>query len=283
TVTAYWKPYPAQVQYNFDGASWMSVTSNLRNSTAKISAPITGGPHTLYLSESSSCETKFSWYLYVPVDNSPESYATIMTFDTYGNIISVTDAESNSVTLSYSSDYSHAYLTEISATVGSETIATRATYDYQRGWITSIQQPKGVAAGSGYDFLYTYDILGRITKKEFPLLSGQSQRSCVEAVYDDANMTVAIIDQLRHYMVKEFDRLGRHTNTKWYSGLYGSGTLYATASVTYRYDNLVYTLTDAGNDIYTYSYDSLGRQVQVLYPDSTVYCTPTHMMTRTTK
>ena len=120
--------------------------------------------------------TKFSWNLYVPVDNSPDTYTTSMTYDTYGNITSVIDAELNTVSFTYSSSYSYAYLTEISATVGIDTITTKATYDYNRGWLTSIQEPEGVDASSGYDYLYTYDLLGRITKKEFPLLPGQSQR-----------------------------------------------------------------------------------------------------------
>ncbi|KYK34393.1 MAG: hypothetical protein AYK19_12145 [Theionarchaea archaeon DG-70-1] len=267
-VKTYWKAYPAQVKYNFDNSDWITVTSNLSNGTAKKTAPITDGSHTLYFSESSSYQTKFSWYLYVPVDNSPDTYTTTMQYDTYGNMTSVTDAESNTTTLTYSSTYSYAYLTEISATVGQNTITVKATYDSNRGWITSLQEPKGVDAGSGYDYLYTYDLLGRITKKEFPLLSGQSQRSYLEAVYDDANRKVTIIDQLRHYVVQEYDKLGRLTSTKWYTGTYGSGTLYATESYTYRYDGLTSTVTDPGNDQYTCTYDFLGRYTQIQYPGS---------------
>jgi RHS repeat-associated protein len=267
-VTTYWKAYPAQVQYKLDTDSWKTVTSNLSNSTATMTVPITDGSHTLYFNESSSYNTKFSWYLWVPVDNSPTTYTTSLQYDTYGNMTSIADAESNTISLTYSSSYSYAYLTEISATVGQDTITTKATYDSNRGWITSIQEPKGVA-GSGYDYLYTYDLLGRITKKEFPLLSGQSQRSYVEAVYDDTNRKVTLIDQLRHYIVREYDKLGRVTSTKWYTGEYGSGTLYATESYTYRYDSLMATLTDAGSDTYTYTYDFLGRCTQVSYPGST--------------
>jgi len=267
TVKTYWKAYPAQVKYNFDNSDWITITSNLLNSTAKKTAPITDGSHTLYFSESSSYQTKFSWYLYVPVDNSPDTYTTTMQYDTYGNVTSITDAESNTVTFTYSSSYSYAYMTEVSVTVGQDTITTKATYDSNRGWITSIQQPKGVA-GSGYDILYTYDVLGRLTKKEFPLLSGQSQRSYMEAVYDDTNRKTTIIDTLRHYIVQEYDKLGRLTSTKWYTGTYGSGTLYATASYTYRYDNLIATVTDPGSDVYSYTYDFLGRYTQITYPGS---------------
>jgi RHS repeat-associated protein len=283
-VTTNWKAYPVQVQYNLDNTAWKLVTSNLKNTTVNTPVHITDGSHTLYFSESSSQKTRFSWYLYVPVDSTPDTYTTTMQYDTYGNITSITDAESNTISLTYSSSYSHAYLTEISSTVGTDTITTRATYDSARGWITSIQEPEGVAS-SGYDYLYTYDLLGRVTKKEFPLLSGQSQRSCLEAVYDDTNRTVTIIDQLRHYIVQEFDTLGRHTSTKWYTGTYGSGTLYAAESYTYHYNDSVKTATDPGNDQYTYTYDFLGRKTQIQYPDSSTvsysYNDTTYRITRT--
>jgi RHS repeat-associated protein len=191
-----------------------------------------------------------------------------MTYDSYGNVIAVTGAESNSVNLSYSSTYSGAYLTEISATVGQDTITARATYDCYRGWVTSIQDPKGGALDSGYDYLFSYDALGRVTKKEFPLLTGQSQRSYLEAVYDDTNRTTSIIDQLRHYSVREYDKLGRSIDIRWYTGVYGSGTLYATESYTYRYDNCLLTTTDPAGHVYSRTYDFLGRAIQVLYPDS---------------
>ncbi len=266
TVTTNWKAYPAQVNYNLDGSSWKTVTTALQNNTANTTVPITNGSHTLYFSESSSQHTKFSWYLYVPVDNTPTTYTTSMQYDSYGNVTSATDAESNTVNFTYSSSYSYAYLTEISATVGNDTITTKAAYDYYRGWITSIQQPKGVAAGSGYDILYTYDALGRITKKEFPLLPGQSERSYVEAVYDCENRTTTLIDQLGHYVVYCYDKLGRQTSIKWYTGTFGSGTLYATRSYTYRYDDLLATTLDPGNHTTAYTYDFLGRLIQVLYP-----------------
>jgi RHS repeat-associated protein len=268
SVTTYWKAYPVQVKYNFDNTDWITVTSDLGNSTAKKAAPVTNGSHTLYFSESSAKDTKFSWYLYVPVDNTPDTYTTSMQYDTYGNMTAMTDAESNTVSVTFSSTHSYAYPTEYSLTVGSETITTKATYDSNRGWITSLQQPEGADAGSGYDILYTYDVLGRITKKEFPLLTGQSQRSYCEAIYDDTNITTTIIDPLRHYIVKHYDKLGRVTSTKWYSGTYGSGTLYATESYTYRYDGLLATVTDAGSDTTTHIYDFLGRHTQITYPGS---------------
>jgi RHS repeat-associated protein len=274
TVTTYWKAYPAQVQYHVNGSQWKTVSTNLKNTAARITVPgLTNGENTLYFSESSAQQCRFSWSLYVPVDNSPDSYTTSMQYDTYGNTTSITDAESHMINFTYSSSYGYAYLTEISATIGQDTITTKATYDYYRGWITSIQQPKGVDAGSGYDYLYTYDVEGRITKKEFPLLPGQEERSYLETVYNDSLRTITFIDQLRHYSIEYYDRLGRLTDIKSYTGTYGSGTLYATVSYTYGYNDTVTTATDAGNNTYTLTSDVAGRYTQIQNSDSsTISC-----------
>ncbi|MBU7036333.1 MAG: RHS repeat protein [Theionarchaea archaeon] len=269
SVTAYWKAYPAQVQYDVNESNWKLISSNLKNTTAQVAVTgLTNGENTLYFTESSAQNTKFSWALYVPVDNSPDTYTTSMQYDTYGNVTSITDAESNNLSLTYSATYSYAYLTEISATVGQDTITSKATYDSNRGWITSIQQPEGVSIGSGYDYLFTYDLLGRVTKKEFPLLSGQAQRSYIEAIFDDTNRKITIIDQLRHHIVQEYDRLGRLQSSRWYTGTYGSGTLYATVSYAWLYNDLISTVTNPLNQMQTYTYDFLGRALQISYPDS---------------
>ena len=252
-----------------DNDDWEVLSSNLKNKTVKTPFNITKGSHILYFSESSSKQTRFAWNLYVPVDNTPDIYTTAATYDVYGNMVSFTDADSSTVTFTYSPVYSYAYLTEVSAIVGTDIITTKATYDYDRGWMTSLQEPKGVEVGSGHDYLYTYDVLGRIIKKEFPLLPGQSERSYVEAVYDCEERAVTIIDQGGHYLTKEYDRIGRLTSVNVYTGEYGSGTLYATTVYTYTYAHQVKTVTDPQNHITTYTYDFLGRVTQTTAPDST--------------
>ena len=269
TVKTRWKAYPVQVSYTLDSSPWKEVSPNVRDTTATITVPITDGTHTLHFSESSTQKTKFSWTLYVPVDNAPSSYTSTMQYDTYGNIISMTDAESNTVTFSYGSAYRHAYKTEISHS-GTQPITTKATYDYHRGWITSIQEPKGVDAGSGYEYVYTYDVLGRIIRKEFPLLSGQSQRSRVEAIYNCEQNVTTIIDQLGHYSEHHYDTLGRLTSIKWYTGTFGPGTLYALSSFTYRYDDLLVSSTDPNMHTTSYAYDFLGRKTHVMHPDTSL-------------
>jgi RHS repeat-associated protein len=263
-VTTNWKAYPAQAQYDVNGSNWKLVSSNLANTTAQVAVTgLTNGENTLYFSESSAQNTKFSWALYVPVDNSPETYTSSWTYDTYGNPISVTGPDSNTVTIIYSPEYSYAYRTEMSATVGGDTITHRATYDYYRGWMTSRENPDGT------EYRFTYDLLGRIIKKEYPLLSGQSERSYEEMIYDDVNRSVTLIDTSRHYAIGRIDKLGRSIAMEIYTGIYGSGTLYASASYTYRYDDKVVIATDIDNQTHTYSHDFLGRCIQKVFPDQT--------------
>jgi RHS repeat-associated protein len=266
TVTTYWKAYPSRVDYNLDGSSWENITTNLRSSTTKIAVPISDDSHTLNFAESSSQKTKFSWTLYVPVDSVPEAYITTYAYDTYGNVISVTSPDAVTVTMSYSGDYSHAYRTEMSTVAGSDTIIHKAAYDYYKGWITSRQNPDGT------EYRFYYDLLGRIIKREYPLLSGQSERSYEQAIYDDANNIVILIDTSGHYVTKHFDKLGRLTATKICSGTYGSGALYSTVSLAYRFDSRAVSVTDAENNTSTYSYDFLGRCTQKTAPDSAVVC-----------
>ena len=60
-----------------------------------------------------------------------------------------------------------------------------------------------------------------------------------------------------------YDNLGRLTDIKLYTGTYGSGTLCATMSYTYQYDNRISPVTDTGNDTYTFTCDFLGRYTQI--------------------
>jgi YD repeat-containing protein len=53
-----------------------------------------------------------------------------------------------------------------------------------------------------------------------------------------------------------------------YTGTYGSGTLYATLSYTYQYDNRISSVTDPVNDTYTFTCDFLGCYTQIQHPDS---------------
>jgi YD repeat-containing protein len=188
-VKTFWKAYPVEVQYNLDQSTWKTVTSNLMSGQKQIAVSITGGAHTLYFSESSGYQTKFSWNLYIPVDATGDTYATTYTHDQYGNMTSVTNPQGHTTTYEYSADYDHAYLTSQTDMVDGQEITVSATYDFYLGLASS----RTCACGSVTD--YQYDVLGRMTKIIYPLVLGEQERAEHEVVYDDVNVTVTVFNE----------------------------------------------------------------------------------------
>lgn len=250
TVTTKWKAYPAQVEYNLDGPPWEIVTTNLGGGTARKTVPITDGTHTLNFTESSSVQAKFSWTLYVPVDNLPDTYTTSTTHDAYGNIISTTDDEGHSIAFEYSAQYGHAYLTRITDGLGE---TAQATYDLATGNVLSITNPRG------YTTTYEYDVLNRITKCINPDLTEK------RAVYDDINNHVTLYDELNHFTRMYYDNLGRLIEVTYYLG----GQEYASETLSYNYMNRKTQYIDTMGHVFTYEYDVMGRVVRFTKPDTT--------------
>ncbi len=244
--------YPEQVEYNLDG-TWHSITTNLENRTVYYSIPVEelmNGQNTLQFQESSSWTTKFNWELYVPYAVQPvEDVSTECTYDSYGNLTSVTDALSNTTHYGYDTQY-HAYLTSITNALNN---TVTATYDFTRGFLTSVTDAKGNTIS------FEYDILGRATKKINPDLTEK------EAVYNDQNNTVTIYDELDHYMIRYYDGINRLTKIEWYI----TETLNLTETYTLNYLDKVKTKTDPGGHTYSFEYDSLGRLTRIFNPDST--------------
>ncbi|MGC1121954.1 MAG: RHS repeat-associated core domain-containing protein [Candidatus Methanofastidiosia archaeon] len=249
-VTTYWKAYPVQVQYNLDGSGWKTVATNLRNSTEQVPVLITDGTHTLNFTESSSQKTKFSWTLYVPVDNTPEPYITTTAYDAYGNAMSLTDPAGHTTTFGYSTDYGYAYMTSTTDALGH---TASATYDSSTGRILSSTDPNGNTV------TFEYDLLGRITKRIHADLSE------VEAVYDDSNLIVTVYDELDHYTKMHYDKIGRLVQTDYYI----NDALYATEIFTYDYMDKQVSYTDPLLQTYYNEHDFLGRIVKTTKPDGT--------------
>jgi len=244
--------YPEQVEYNLDGA-WNSITTNLEDRTVYYSIPVgelISGQNTLQFQESSSWTTKFNWELYVPHAVQPvEEVSTAFVYDTYGNLVTVTDALGNTTTFGYDTQC-HTYLTSITNALNH---TVTATYDYTRGFLTSITDAKGNTT------FFEYDTLGRITKKVNADLTEK------EAVYNDQNNTVTIYDELDHKTIQYYDGIGRLTKSEWYI----SHTINLTETYNYNYLNRIKTVTDPGGHTYWYEYDTLGRITKVFNPDST--------------
>ncbi|TCL65253.1 YD repeat-containing protein, partial [Hydrogenispora ethanolica] len=107
------------------------------------------------------------------------------TYDSYGNILSKTDANGNALYFEYRADapYNSAFLTAVKKADGSAI----ATYDYD----VNIGKPTRVTDPKGNLFLYTYDTLGRLTSET---LDNADPKIGItrQITYDDANSTVSL-------------------------------------------------------------------------------------------
>jgi RHS repeat-associated protein len=252
--------YPEKVEYNLNTSGWITITDNLGSSTTSATIPaalFVQGVNSLQLRESNPYSVKFDWALYIDQGATSEEYVTTCTYDTYGNVISMTDPRNNSKIYSYSSDYGHAYMTATTDALGNSFLIS---YSYSTGEITSITNR------NGYTTSYQYDILGRVTRKINPDLSE------LEAVYDDVNNCVTIYDELDHFSKRFYDGLNRLATI----GSYSNGQLYASETCTYDYAGNITSQTDAGENMYMYEYDSKGRNTKVINPDSTFTQTVFH-------
>jgi RHS repeat-associated protein len=243
--------YPEQPDYKINTTSWVQITDTLGSGTTSVTIPAAGfvqGVNTLQFQENNIYPTKFDWTLYINQGSTPEEYSSYTTYDSYGNILSITDASGNTATFGH--DPHSTYLTSITNALNH---TTTLTYDFDTGLLTSITDPKGNTTS------YEYDILGRVIKKINPDLTER------EAVYDDINNYVTIYDELDSKKMLYFDGIGQLTKIE----LYISPTIYLTETYTYDYQGNLKTMTDMGGHTYYYEYDSQGRVTKAFNPDST--------------
>jgi len=243
--------YPEKVEYKLNNGSWTTITSNLGSGNASVTisaSEFVQGSNTLQFQESNTYSTKFEWTLYIDQGVTPEEYINTCAYDTYGNMISFTDAMNNTTLFGY--DSHHLYLTSVTNALN-HTITV--THDFDTGLLTSVTDTKGNITS------YEYDILGRVTRKIHPGLTE------LEAVYNDANNCVTIYDELDHYIIRYYDGLSRLVRIERYL----SPTVILTETYSYNYLNRVETKEDPEGHIYSFEYDSLGRSKKLINPDST--------------
>jgi RHS repeat-associated protein len=252
SYTAIVNEYPETVEYNLNDSSWNEITDNLGSGTTSITVPASlfvQSLNTLQFRDSNTFATRFEWTLYIDQGATQEEYITGYTYDTYGNLTSFTDALNHTTSFQYDVTY-HAYLSQITDALD-HTVS--ATYNLGTGTLTSMTDAKGSTT------TYEYDILGRVTKKINPDLTEK------EAVYDDQNNSVTVYDELEHPTVWFYDGLGRTSSIEWYL----SPTDILLETYTYNYLNKVETRTDSAGHLYTYEYDTKGRMITLVNPDST--------------
>jgi RHS repeat-associated protein len=254
--------YPAKVEYHFNSNEWKTITENAGANSRVCSIPpseLVAGLNTLYFRESSSYTTKFSWKLYVPIyADSLEDLTTYYSYDDYGNLISIADAEGMETRFEFGAEYGHAYCTKVIKTLDEQNITASMTYYFAKGLMASEIDPNGCVTS------YEYDNLRRRTKITNP--DGSKQTT----LYDDTNNTVTHYDELNHKVKEYFDGLRRTIKIE----------RYLTHAFPYSAETFIYNYLDKPSSrtvphqpgsqnppAYRTEYDAQGRVTKSLNPD----------------
>jgi len=182
---------------------------------------------------------------------------TRYTHDSYGNVLTRTDAKGDQTSYDYSATYQYAYLTEMRSVVDGVAIATGFSYDFATGDRTTVTSPSGNPTD------YQYDSIGRLTTAIYPLIGGvRAQR---RVAYDDTNNIATVYDENNNYVKYYFDGLARQTKLETYA----DDTVYSTATYTYYWNDKINAYTDPTGNVTSYSIDFLGRVTKETHPDGT--------------
>ena len=180
---------------------------------------------------------------------------TDYTYDSYGNMLTLKNANGYTTYYRYSSTYSSAYLTKQSILVGTQNVTTTYTYNSNTGDMLSETDPNGQTTS------YQYDALDRVTQVTYPAISGVSTYTYY--YYYGNNNTMKIVDQNGHVTKDYFDGLSRETEVQRWNGT----SAYSAEYYTYNWLNEVATKTTAAGNTYTYYYDWDGQQTKMTNPD----------------
>ncbi|MGC1121084.1 MAG: hypothetical protein WBA22_08315 [Candidatus Methanofastidiosia archaeon] len=141
SYTATINEYPEKVEYNLNSSSWNEIIDNLGSgttSTTILASSFVQGVNALQFRESNNFSTKFDWILYIDQGATPQEHASYFSYSSYGNLISFIDAEGN--TTSYQFDSNYVYLAGITNALNQ---TLEIAYDPNTGVITSITDLRG--------------------------------------------------------------------------------------------------------------------------------------------
>jgi RHS repeat-associated protein len=214
---------------------------------------------------------------------------TSFTYDTAGNVLSVTSAgnasnvpwplPTTSDTVTYSYDLAGRRVSE-RQTVGATTLTTTHTYD-QRGKLTSTTDPRGNVPGAdkaAYTTTYSYDEMGRLTTTAGPAVNAESGGGAPALVhptvtvgYDTFDEAVETRDELGNVSTVHYDTLGRPVTTTQPSYTPPGDTVPVIPTTHTSYDPLgnVTEVVDPLGHATRYTYDRLNRMVTKDEPGST--------------
>ncbi len=174
-------------------------------------------------------------------------------YDSFGNPSTFTDARGTITYFGYSSRYIYAYLTNQTQLVGATKITSLYGYTFATGTTLWARDP------DLNNVTYQYDILARPTRVSYPTGDFQSYS------YNDNANYVDTSNENRWLTRQSYDGLSRLTTIERFY----AGAPYSNETYTYNWNDKIVTDNKAGM-VYTYQYDTLGRQVSVTRPDGTL-------------
>jgi RHS repeat-associated protein len=188
---------------------------------------------------------------------------TAYTYDTYGNVLTKTDANGQQLGFEYGSAYNSAYLTRVYKPENNQTIATFG-YDFDTGLKTQATDP------NGNRFSYAYDLIGRLTREG--LENADSNLQITRTLgYDDFNSILTL-----HF---GNDSKGWQEGRIVYDPLFGkpttiqrkqNGTWVTQRTFIYDTSGRLIQETDGMGHTTAYAYDELDRKVKTTRPDGAV-------------
>ncbi len=212
----------------------------------------------------SNVETYYSYFpsgelnqgrqLYYPPGAFNQWLTTSRTYDSYGNLVKLTDPKGNQTLYGYSSKYQSAYLTSQNRTLipGGTLISKLYSYNFTTGDRLSYIDPLG------FNTTYKYDILGRLTRVNYP-----SSLGFAAYIYNDTANYVDVSNENGWKTRQIYDGLGRLVVVDRFSGT----TSYSNQTSTYNWMNKLTGKTDPLGNRYLYQYDVLGRTISTVEPN----------------
>jgi len=193
---------------------------------------------------------------------------TTNTYDSYGNKLSTVNPASEKTYFTYSSTYQHAYLTNTTRVLNSNTnVTTNTVYNFTTGMtITSFD-----SLGNRTD--YSFDQTNRLTDLHHEAVGGT--RTDMSFHFEDGMNSFGVENEKGNYTDFAFDGQNRITTIKKYSGALDASTVLSKATTTYNWQGSVQSHTAPNGNTTTYLYDYLGRLIKVTNPDGT-YRTTTY-------
>jgi RHS repeat-associated protein len=234
--------------------------------------------------QTTTYDTNFNPQQTVDLLNGANTFVGSWTYDSLGNVLTVTDANKKVTTYGY---YPSGAISQVIDALNETTqfhydamnrpsdridpLGHKTLYGYDDlGRLKTITDPIGGVTQIGYDnngnkasqtdannnqTTYQYDALNRLTKVTYPTVPPTTK----QFTYDFRNNKLTETDQSGHITKYGYDLAGQLTSVTYGYGTADAGTI----SYAYDLDGRIFTTTDELNNVTTNGYDVAGRLLTV--------------------